>query len=265
MSRPTDSDRPRTGVAVEAYLDRIGAAHPARPDAEALRDLQLRHLRTVPFENLSVHLGEDILLTDDALIDKIVTRRRGGFCYELNGAFAALLAGLGYRVSRLAARAYGGDRFGPPFDHMALRVDLDSPWLADVGFGRFSHFPLRLDTPDEQADPGGVFRVVPAPDGDLDVLCDGRPEYRLETRVRTLDDFAPTCWYHRTSPDSHFTRSLVCSRLTEAGRVSLSGRTLIETVDGRRSERTLGSDREVLEAYRSLFGIELDRPPPEPG
>jgi N-hydroxyarylamine O-acetyltransferase len=96
------------------------------------------------------------------------------------------------------------------------------------------------------------------------VLCDGRPEYRLETRARALADFAPTCWYHRTSPDSHFTRSLVCSRLTDKGRLSLSGRTLIETVGGVRTERTLGGEDEVLAAYRDRFGITLDRLPPDP-
>lgn len=250
---------------VEAYLDRIAATRPERAGADALRDLQLRHLRAVPFENLSVHLGEDIRLTEDALFDKIVTRRRGGFCYELNGAFAALLASLGYPVTLLAARAFGPQGVGPPFDHLALRVDLDQPWLADVGFGRFSHHPLRLDLRGEQPDPEGTFRVEATPDGDLDVLCDGQPQYRLEPRPRALADFTPTCWFHRTSPDSHFTRSIVCSRLTDTGRVSLSGRSFIETVAGHRNERILDADDEVLAAYRTSFGIVLDRLPPEPG
>ncbi|HEV7629258.1 MAG TPA: arylamine N-acetyltransferase, partial [Streptomyces sp.] len=106
-----------------SYLARIGAERPALNDAEALRDLHRRHLLTVPFENLSVHLGEDIVLEAEALTGKIVEDRRGGFCYELNGAFAALLGALGYPVTLLAARVFGKDgRPGPLFDHLALRV-----------------------------------------------------------------------------------------------------------------------------------------------
>jgi N-hydroxyarylamine O-acetyltransferase len=247
---------------VSAYLARIGAARPARADEAALRDLQLRHLLAVPFENLDIHLGERISLDEGALLDKVVDRRRGGFCYELNGAFSALLAALGFKVTLLAARAIGpsGD-LGPPFDHLALRVDLAEPWLADVGWGRFSHHPLRLDQRGEQRDPGGTFRVVESGQGDLDVHMDGKPQYRIEPRPRSLADFEATCWWHQTSPKSHFTRSLVCSLLTEDGRVTINGRNAITTAADGRHERALTGDDEVLAAYRSYFGIELDRVP----
>jgi N-hydroxyarylamine O-acetyltransferase len=248
-------------AAAEAYLARIGAERPVARDGEALADLQERHLRAVPFENLSIHLGEEIVLEEAALLDKVVTRRRGGFCYELNGLFAALLRALGFPVRMLAARVNGPDRLGPPFDHLVLRVDAPEPWLADVGFGRFSHRPLRLDAAGEQADPGGVFQVSRTADGDLDVLRDGAPQYRIEPRPRALADFEPTCWWHQTSPRSTFTRSLVCSRLTGGGRVTLSGRTLVTTAGEDRQERTLATDAEVLDAYRTHFGIVLDLVP----
>jgi N-hydroxyarylamine O-acetyltransferase len=243
---------------VDPYLARIGAERPARPDDDALRELHLRHQLTVPFENLSIHLGEDMVLDEDALVAKIVDRRRGGFCYELNGAFAALLAVLGYDVELLAARGVGDGGLSPPYDHLALRV---GSWLADVGFGSHSHYPLRLDERGDQDDPGGVFRIEETPDGDLDVIKDGTPEYRLETRARTLRDFEIGCWWHRTSPKSHFTRSLVCSMLTGFGRITLNGRTLIRTVGGERRERELTDDEQVLDAYRTWFGIDLDRVP----
>jgi N-hydroxyarylamine O-acetyltransferase len=250
---------------LDRYLERIGATRPAAADAGALAELQLRHLRSVPFENLSIHLREPIVLEPEALVDKLVERRRGGFCYELNGAFAALLSALGYQVTLLAARVHGGDGLGPPFDHLALRVDLGAAaWLVDVGFGGLSQHPLRLDLRDEQPDAGGRFRVTPAADGDLEVARDGQPQYRLELRPRRLADFEPTCWWHQTSPASHFTRSLVCSRLTGTGRVTLSDRTLVETTGGRRRERVLAGDAEVLDAYRAHFGIHLDRLPPPP-
>ncbi|WP_043264301.1 arylamine N-acetyltransferase [Streptomyces sp. CT34] len=250
-----------SGVSLR-YLRRIGADRPAAPDAEALRRLHLSHLRAVPFENLSIHLGEEIVLQDGPLLEKIVGARRGGFCYELNGAFAVLLRALGYEVALLSARVFGPDGIGIPYDHLALRVRTPTgPWLADVGFGRHSHYPLRLDSREDQADPGGVFRIEETDEGDLDVLRDGVPQYRVEQRPRALGDFEVGCWWNRTSPRSHFTRSLVCSRLTETGRVTLSGRTLLVTgADGAREERELGA-AEVLSAYRSHFGITLDREP----
>lgn len=243
------------------YLARIGIARPVPGDVAALRDLQLRHLLRVPFENLSIHLAEGIVLEETALIEKLVHRRRGGFCYELNGAFAALLSALGFRVTLLAACVHGRDGWGPPFDHLALRVDTPEPWLVDVGFGRFSHYPLKLDLRSEQRDPGGTFRIADGADGDLEVFMDGEPQYRIESRPRELRDFEPTCWWQETSPKSHFTRSLVCSLLTERGRVTLSDRTLVHTMDAERQERLLTGDDEVLAAYRTYFGIVLDRVP----
>ncbi|MFD5539234.1 arylamine N-acetyltransferase [Streptomyces sp. NPDC127079] len=316
---------------IDAYLRRLGAARPVRPTAEALRELHLRHLLAVPFENLSIHLGEEIVLEEDRLLDKVVGAGRGGFCYELNGAFAVLLTGLGFEVTPLAGRVYGEEgRLGIPYDHLALRVrTVDAgEWLADVGFGAHSHYPLAFAERGGQADPGGTFRITAAgPDaagvsgaggaadggagvsrdgtngdpvldgttgdphvlldgtsadpgvrdgtsadldvlrdgtsGDLDVLRDGRPEYRLEVRPRVLGDFTAGAWWHSTSPASHFTQSLVCSRVTEdGGRVTLSGRKLTVTAgDGTREVRELGRDEEVLGVYRERFGIALDRVP----
>ena len=252
-------------AAVAAYLDRIGAQRPVVLDAAALGALHHAHQLTVPFENLSIHLGEPISLDEDDLIAKIVTRRRGGFCYELNGAFGWLLEALGAQVRRVAARVYGGaGQLSPLFDHLALVVRLpdgSGPWLADVGFGAHSRYPLRYDSRDGQDDPGGRFSLTDAPDGDVDVFKDGEPQYRIEQRERLLADFVPTCWWQQTSPDSHFTRSTICSRLTGEGRISLSGRTLIRTSGGARTEQALGGDGEVLAAYRDHFGIVLDRVP----
>jgi N-hydroxyarylamine O-acetyltransferase len=248
---------------LRAYLRRIATQRPGSCDAAALRVLHRDHQFTVPFENLSIHLDEPICLDDPDLIDKIVVRRRGGFCYELNGGFALLLEALGFEVRRVAARVYGSDGLGPPFDHLALvvRGTGGGPWLADVGFGSHSTFPLLFDSRQEQDDPAGRFRLADAKDGDIEVLKDGEPQYRLERRARVLGDFVPTCWWQQTSPRSHFTQNVICSLLTADGRVSISGRTLIITAGGARTERDLGDDRSVLAAYREHFGIELDRVP----
>jgi N-hydroxyarylamine O-acetyltransferase len=248
-----------------AYLDRISAERPATLDAGALAALHRAHLLAVPFENLSIHLAEPISLAEGDLLTKIVTRRRGGFCYELNGAFALLLEALGAHVTRVAARVYGAEgKLGPLFDHLALVVRLpggSGPWLADVGFGSNSTYPLRYDSRADQEDPGGRFALADTTDGDVELVKDGEPQYRIEQRERRLDDFVPTCWWQQTSPDSHFTLSTICSRLTEDGRISLSRRTLIRTSGGTRTEQELGADGEVLAAYRDHFGIVLDRVP----
>src|SRR4030088_1933788 len=189
-----------------AYLNRMDSPRPPALDAATLRTLHGAHQLTVPFENLSIHLSEPISLDPGDLLDKIVTRRRGGFCYELNGAFALLLQALGADVVQVAARVHADAGFGPPFDHLALIVrpaDGSGPWLADVGFGSHSDYPLLLDAREDQVDPAGGFRLADtytgdaASAGDIDVLKDGQPQYRLETRERSLADCVPTCWWQQ--------------------------------------------------------------------
>lgn len=170
-------------------------------------------------------------------------------------------------MTRVAARVWGAEGLGPPFDHLALLVHLadgGGPWLADVGFGDHSVYPLLFDHRAEQDDPAGPFRLADAASGDVDVLRHGKPQYRIEVRDRSLAEFIPTCWWQATSPASHFTRSSICSLPTAEGRVSISGRTLILTSGGAREERVLRSDGDVLAAYREHFGVVLDRVPVVP-
>lgn len=237
-------------VDVMAYLARIGA-----DDGDPIGVLVERHLRAVPFENLSIHLGEPIVLDPESLYDKIVTRRRGGFCHELNGAFAWLLRELGREVTLLGARVAGDGEFTAPLAHAALRVvDHGVPQLVDVGFGRFGVGPIDLTAPSS--------RLVPAEDGDLDVLGPGgEPGYRLELHPRRREDFEPTCHWQSTHPDSWFTRVPVCSLPIDDGRATMQGTTLLRTAgDGTRTEEELG-EQEALDAYRDLFGVRLDRLP----
>jgi N-hydroxyarylamine O-acetyltransferase len=251
---------------VAAYLARLGLAGPPATDPPGLRELHAAHLGRVPFENLSIHLGEPVSLDPPALADKVLRRGRGGFCYELNGLFAELLIRLGFGVTRRAARVWSGTRFGPPLDHLALAVTTPgsgpgSGWLVDVGFGAHSLYPLRIDPGVEQADPAGRFRVEAPGGGDLDVVKDGTVQYRVEDHPRDLADFDAMCWYQCSSPESHFTRTVVCTLQTGSGRVTLSGDRLIRTDGSTRTETHLPDDPAVLDAYRTVFGLDLDRVP----
>jgi len=245
-----------------AYLERINYRGPLEPTAETLRRLHLAHLLAVPFENLSIHAGEPILLDDEALFDKIVARRRGGFCYELNGLFAALLRSLGFEVEMLSAAVMGrGGEYGPEFDHMALLVTAGERWLSDVGFGDSFVEPLLLDERVEQAQGSRSFRVEE--DGARLVLslreAGGvwEPQYRFGLEPHTFEDYAEMCRFHQTSPESHFTRGRVCSRLTAEGRVTLSGSRLITTRGSERVERELADEAECDAALLEHFRISM--------
>ena len=245
---------------VPAYLARIAYDGPLSPSAATLRRLQVAHLVTVPFENLSIHAGEPIVLDDLALFEKIVLRRRGGFCYELNGLFSVLLRELGFDVAMLSAgvaRADGG--FGPEFDHMSLLVELEDRWLADVGFGDSFLEPLLLDERGEQVQVGRAYRIEP--DGDRLVLLRREADsgwvaqYRFSLERHGIADYAGMCRYHQTSPRSSFTQRRICSRATADGRLTLSDMRVITTRGGERTERMVADDAEYRVLLREHFGI----------
>lgn len=246
---------------ITTYLDRINYRGSLLPAAETLRALQVAHLLTVPFENLSIHAKEPIVLTDEALFSKIVERRRGGFCYECNGLFAALLRTLGFDVRMLSASVANAEGvFSPDFSHMTLMVVLDEPWLVDVGFGDSFREPLRLNEPGEQVQGARAHRVDT--EGDHFTLMqrsageEWKPQYRFTLEPRKYADYEAMCRYHQTSPQSHFTQARICSLATEGGRITLSDMRLITTSnDLEKQEQTLSSQMEYDEMLRERFGI----------
>lgn len=247
---------------VSKYLRRINYSGPLEVSAGTLRELHKAHLLAVPFENLDIHLERPIILDEQKLIGKIVDGHRGGFCYELNGAFNALLRALGFDASMLSAEVARADgSFGPPFDHMALLVALEERWLADVGFGDSFREPLRLDDHGEQSQDGDAHRlkedhehlILERREGDL-----WKPQYRFSLSPYGLTDFAGMCTYHQTSPESTFTQRRTCTRATPEGRITVTGMRLIFTERGVRQERELASREEWLAALDEHFGIELE-------
>lgn len=261
---------------VSTYLKRIRYQGSLEPASETLQALHEAHLQAVPFENLAIHLGQPILLQEEALYEKIVLQRRGGFCYELNGLFAWLLRSLGFEVSLLSAEvASENGSFSPAFDHLALCVHQLSgaEWLADVGFGDSFRRPLRIASGLEQREEDGrAYRLVPheqGPDGTPSAYLvmqhlDGHgweAQYRFTREPHALTEFSARCQYHQTSPHSHFTQKRVCSLATPPGRVTLSEWQLITTTRGVRSTQTLTHQEEYAAALAQHFGIVLSELP----
>lgn len=245
---------------VQAYLKRIEYRGPLSCDQETLRQIHLAHLLHVPFENLSIQAHEPIVLDDASLFEKIVTRRRGGFCYELNGLFAALLRELGFEVAMLSAQVANDEgEFSRDFDHMTLMVGIKQErWLADVGFGDSFIEPLPLETERENRQREKRYRIVSQNDRMLLEQAkdsEWKPQYRFSLVAYQYSAYLEMCQYHQASPDSHFTRQRICSRLTEGGRISLSDMRFIVTEDGRREERLLTNQDEYSRILREHFGI----------
>ena len=255
---------------LDAYLDRLDVERPPTPSLEALRALHVAHLRAIPFENSSVLFGEPIELDASRHVRKLAVEGRGGFCYELNGAFAELLRTLGFEVAYLSARVFYDDgALGQPYEHLALRVPVaGATWLVDVGFGYSFAEPLLLQPDVEQADPMGAFRLVPAADDDggsasgtsLDLEWrhrDGRwvPHYRVDVRPADLAAFGPQCAYLQTDPASPFVQGWMCSRLVEGGGITFLGGRFISSTATTREERDL-SDADAPAVLASDFGIQ---------
>ena len=244
------------------YLKRLGFDRAPSPSIEALRALQRAHLERVPFENASVLRGEPIVPKAANLVAKIVEGGRGGFCFELNGAFAWLLRELGFDVAMMPGRFWSGSGLGPPNEHLALRVMLDGePWLVDVGAGYSFLEPLKLVVGPVQDDPTGRFRLSPA-SGEPEAIDvewrhgDGlwRPHYRFEDRSMGLDAFVEVCEHLRSSPDSPFTRGWICARALDDGWATLDGSHLVVTRDASRLDEIL--EGEALDAaLEDWFGV----------
>ena len=246
---------------METLISNASTTHGSTaPTLDTLRALHRAHLLAVPFENLDIARGRKIVFDEDALIHKIVEKRRGGFCYELNGAFAALLRGLGFQVTLISARVArdaGGE--GPEFDHLCLRVDLDEPWLADVGFGESFLEPLRLRPEVEQFDPVGIFRISHL--GDRLQLEKRELDGDWKTAILVLPAVSQAervCGHVPLSPDVSgiaVHRERICTRATQDGRITLADMKLIVTVNGRKTETILLQSKREQQALRQHFGI----------
>lgn len=249
---------------VERYLERIGSPTVAAPDRATLEHLQGSHLLHVPFENLDIHRSVSIELDHDAIAAKVIDRRRGGYCYEVNSLFGRLLTALGYDVEMVSARVMReGEIESQEFAHLTLLVRIGGEphrFLADVAFGDAFEAPMPLVDGFERVERDKRVRLVRR--GDRWAYQDDRGEgwsggYTFSTQERRFDEFAEMNVWQQTAPESHFRTQPMSTVLTAAGRVTLAGRRLIVTNRSGRTEIEL-SDGEVPTVLRERFGIVLD-------
>lgn len=247
------------------YLTRIGVSLDLdiSHNFVLLQKLQRSHLLSVPFETFDIAHNEPIILDRPSFYTKIVERERGGFCYELNSLFGWLLRQLGYDVCLIEGQVrHENGNFGPPFDHMALLVDLDQQYLVDVGYGGFCRVPLPM-AGDPRSGPDGTYKITPA-DGTNHYFAlhltdeeEWMPTYRFTTVERKLTDFREMCEYQQTSPESPFTGRTVCTIATSTGRVTLSDDTLTVTENGQKRTEQISSKHERARILSDNFGISM--------
>lgn len=249
-----------SAVDLSAYLERIGYAGEVRRDLATLRALHRAHLLTVPYENLDVQLGQPLTTDPAAAFDKIVRRGRGGWCYEMNGAFGLALEAAGFEVTRLAG-AVMREVLGPAnlASHLVLKVDIDGEtWLADVGYG---------DGPIEPIQPVAGPYVQRGFEFDRERLEDGWLRMRnhrfaprsFDVRLEPAEEaeLAGRCVHLQTSPTSIFVQNAIVQRHTPEGLVLLRNRILRRISPEGAQDRLVESPAEYVTLLREVFGLDL--------
>ncbi len=253
-------------VDLAAYCRRIGHTGAMPPTLQTLQALLELQPAAIAYENIDVLMDRGIDIAPAAVNDKLITRRRGGYCYEHNGLLKRVLTAIGFRVEGLAARVQWMAPAGSPprrRSHMALRVWLEGvPWLADAGFGScVPTAPLRLDTVAPQPTSHETFRVIPCHGALLVQALIGqvwRPLYELAGDPQLDSDYEPLNWFAARHPTSHFRDSLKVARTTpEARHTLLNGKLTLRRPDGHAETRMLDADG-LERALAEVFGLPVE-------
>lgn len=256
-------------IDLDAYCARIGYDGARTPTLATLQALHARHTQAIPFENLSPFTGETVVLDLPSLQDKLIRRRRGGYCFEHNLLFWQVLNEIGFGVSGLAARVRWNvpDNVVTARSHMLLLVNLQGEsFIADVGFGGMTlTAPLRLETGVEQATPHEPFRLLRS--GDVYTLEAQlaevwKPLYTFDLQPQHLADYEVTSWYLANHPQSHFVTGLIAARPEASRRHALhNNRYAVHHLDGGTERRLLTSLDELKSILTGPFQIELPDTP----
>lgn len=267
MTPRRSEDRFAEGVStqkldLDSYLERIGYDGAREPTLATLVAVQTAHLAQIPFENIDVRLGRPVSLDLEALQAKLVRSRRGGYCFEQNTLFAAVLRDLGFAVETLEARVRPARAREPlPRTHMLLRVLVAGrSWLADVGFGGDGPLePVAFDGTASETS-GGAYRIEREP-REIHVLQwrwrgEWRDLYAFSLSPALPVDFAVANYFTSTHPDSIFVRTLTAQCSSSDGRHILRGQTYTRRCGEEETEREI-SKLEVPRLLRQVFGLEL--------
>lgn len=253
----------------DAWLARIGAEAPAAPTRAALDALMAAQQAHIPFENLDPLVGRPVRIDLPSILDKLVARRRGGYCFEQNGLLQAVLEALGYSLKPLIGRVVWMRPEGlplPPPSHMGLRVELpEGVFLVDAAFGGNTMTgPIRLEPHLEQDTPHGKFRLMPHEDGyEAQALLgpEWRSTYIMGLTPKYAADFELSNWWTSTHPTSLFVNNLVVTGVQADARLALLNRNLTRRpLDGPPESRRIEDARDLAEVLDRAFGIE----PPAP-
>lgn len=254
---------------VSDYLSRIGLEACPPPSLGGLHQLQDHHMRHVPFENLNVLLGRPLDLSVAALFEKIISGERGGYCFELNTLYAALLKEVGFEPVPMLARVWLRDPVDtPPRTHLVNRVSIEGQdWISDVGFGgQAARVPLKIEDGYEVEDSDGAMRIIADPDFGYRIsrLQDGAwaDQYTVETQpAHHADILSGNHWTERY-PDSQFRQGIGVGLFTAEGRTSLYGGVL--THRGLEADsRPIKGLSDTLDVLKSEFGLALNLTPAE--
>lgn len=247
---------------LDAYLDRIQFLKTPRVDRETLISLHRQHVLNVPFEDLDIHQNIPLNIEPIALFDKVITRKRGGFCYELNALFYHLLTGLGFPAKLVSCQISQGEGiFGPPYDHMAILVELEETWLLDVGYGDLFIEPVKLHTSSVQKDWFKYFQLEKK--GDHILLSESRngssftPRYKIQPVGESVEAFLPQLRWKESHPDSYFVKNRICTLPNPQGRTTLFNDYLIITANAKRTKQKISDSAEWQKYLHLHFGIEL--------
>jgi N-hydroxyarylamine O-acetyltransferase len=254
---------PIATVDLEAYFKRIQYTGPRVATLDVLSALHFLHVCAIPFENLDVLLGRGIDLDLAAIERKLIRQGRGGYCFEQNSLFAAVLRQLGFDVTTLAARV----RWQVPADvvlprtHMMLLVTIDGiRHVADVGFGGLSlSAPIRLDDESPQTTPHSQRRLLR--DGDERVHQVFRHDtwldvYRFTLEPHSAVDYELANWFTSTHPRSRFRQNLIVARAARDRHYTLANREFtVRHNDGRVEKRSLETADELLAVLADPFGL----------
>lgn len=243
------------------YLQRIGFAGKPAADLASITEMMRRQLFTVPFENLDVQAGKIVSLVPEEIVEKIIDRQRGGYCYEVNGLFAMALAALGIPYQFAAARPmfYPSRR---PKTHMVVIAHIDDQaWLCDLGFGSYGiRQPMRmdiLDTPVLQDFDQFKLSKINEREYLMQALVEGEwaNQYSFDLSFQEWIDFMPANYMNSTHPDAIFVRKLLVVLHQAEGRTILFGQSL-KTVTATGVEQRKIEQKDIPDVLNEVFGLD---------